>query len=128
MARRDPGEHGVALAIVLVAAMLVSITAAVALNVTGFRLHRTQLMQRKGDAYYAAEAGIQAAFHKLSRAPRLPPFQADPDTWPQDDPRRPGMPSMVDRSVTIDGSPVSVRVTRIATGPDRFEVRATAEY
>jgi len=127
---------------VLVATMLVSITVAVALNVASLRLHSTQLAQQKGNAYYAAEAGIQMVFSKLGRVPRPPPFDTDPNTWPQDDPRRPGMPSKVDNSVTIferqversDGRrvsferPVSVRVTRIAAGPDRFEVRATADY
>lgn len=70
-------ERGVALALVLVVGILLSITVAVTLNVTGYRWYQASREQQRGQSFYAAEAAIQATFGLLHRG-----LLGDPATWP----------------------------------------------
>ena len=99
------GERGVALAMVLVAAVLVSITAAIALSVSGHRLHRAQMLQQHDTSYYVDEAGMQLAFIKLAK--NLPPFNTPP-VW--------NVNAVRTEAVTIGGRAVTISVTRVADG------------
>lgn len=123
---RRSSERGVALAIVLVAGVLVSLTAAIALNATGLRLHMTRSQVRHGDNYYASEAGVQIVWIKLER--QIPPFDTDPGTWPDTD-----GDTFPDQSETIwipedvndpSRQQVTITVNRISTNPDRFKISA----
>ncbi len=120
---RRSGERGVALAMVLVAAVLVSITAAIALNVSGHRLHRAQMLQQHDTTYYVDEAGMQWAFIKLGK--NLPPFNTPPG-W--------GVNAVRTETVTIGSRSVTISVTRVAnnTVPGRsnpqYSIRATSPF
>ena len=117
-------ERGVALAIVLITGILVSMTAAVALNVASARFNSTTGQRLKDTNFYAAEAGLQMAMVKLTR--RVPPFD-NPAVW-RDDHRKVDPDTFPDESDTyvINGQNVTVTINRIATNPDRFRLNATS--
>ena len=117
-------ERGVALAIVLITGILVSVTAAVALNVASDRFNSTTSQRLKDTNFYAAEAGLQMAMVKLTR--RIPPFD-DPAAW-HDDNKHVDQDTFPDESedYTINEQVVTVTINRIATNPDRFRLYATS--
>ncbi len=120
---RRSGERGVALAMVLVAAVLVSITAAIALNVSGHRLHRAQMLQQHDTTYYADEAAMQWVFIKIGK--NLPPFNTP---WAVNAVRTEPQP------LIIGGRSVTISVTRVAdnTVPGRpnpqYSIRVTSQF
>ena len=117
-------ERGVALAIVLITGILVSMTAAVALNVASARFNSSNSQRLKDTNFYAAEAGLQMSIVKLTR--RVPPFD-NPAAW-RDDNRRVDADAFPDESETyaINGQNVTVTINRISTNPDRFRLNATS--
>lgn len=78
MVNRIQNESGFALAMVLVLGILVSITAAIALNTSGFRLRMTQRDENRMGAFYLDEAVVRLALQKLGAG--IPPFDS-PATW-----------------------------------------------
>lgn len=125
MTRTRRAEQGLALASVLVAGTLVTATVAIALNLAGQRAHHAGLQQRRERSFQITEAGVAVVYEKLAQ--RLPPFDADPSNWPERDAA--GRPTIVDKMITaVDGTPVTIRVTRIATNPDRYEIKTSSNF
>lgn len=113
------------LGLAVVAGLFVSAVAAVALMVAGFQVDTADWTRRQSSGFYADEAGVQTVWMKVSR--RIRPFQEAPEVWPTQPGggREPGSnnPFMRDDgTVTIQGAPVTITVTRIAVAPDRFRL------
>ena len=113
-------ERGIALALVLLAGMLLSISAAVAITAASHRFQSMSSQRGRDLTFYAGEAGLQLAVIKLQGA--IPPFN-NPGLWV--DTNGDAWPDHAE-TYTINGRSVTVLVTRTATGPDKFRLNVTA--
>ncbi|MBI3333286.1 MAG: hypothetical protein HYZ93_04270 [Candidatus Omnitrophica bacterium] len=123
--------EGVALMVAIVAALAVSLTAVVVLNLTFRRLELSSFRSDHLSASFAAEAGIQYAFARLDRdkpfrdrvenAPSYP-YTVSPtaSTGPTSEP---------EPNLRMGNKDVTVRIYRRGpAGSGQFEIRGSADY
>lgn len=72
MTGRRNRQRGNALAMVLIVGVLVTLTAAITLNVTGYRWRASALDMQRLQAFAAAEAGMQEVIARLTTGAKLP--------------------------------------------------------
>ena len=121
-------ERGVALALVLVVAVLLSITVMAVLQTVGLRFFSGESQRHRDATFYTSEAGIQLALSKLTN--RLPPF-ADQTLagWPVNTAKTDTITLFGDDTDPANDRVVTITVTRIAPGPGpkQFSIDASTE-
>ena len=73
-------NRGVALAVAVTGALIISIIAVVVLNMTYRSFYLSAFQTDHSNAFYAAEAGVQYAFDRLARN-SIPPAPVDDRFW-----------------------------------------------
>lgn len=123
--------EGIALMVAIVAALAVSLTAVVTLNLTFRRFELSSFRSDHLSASFAAEAGIQYAFARLDLdKPFLNRVENAPSTPYTVSPTAPNSPtSEPEPNLRMGNKEVTVRISRRGpVGSGQFEIRGSADY